>query len=73
VVRSRSVAAENTAERGLIGTVSLVDVSAQFAFTRGIAGIDNNNLDAGQERLVFDEGAELEEAPVGVSCPLLSL
>src|SRR5205085_6632280 len=62
-----------TQESGLRGAVGLVDVPAQLTFARGVAGIDQGNLDAGQLCLVLNEGAELKETPVGVSCPLLSL
>jgi hypothetical protein len=75
VVGKSSVLAQGigTAELRLGRAIGFVDVPAQLAFARGVAGINKDNSDAGQLCLVLNEGAELEEAPVGVPRPPLSL
>jgi hypothetical protein len=69
-VRAQRIDAQ---ELGSRGPVALVDGPALLAFARGVAGGHQDNPHARKVGLVLDEGAELEEVPVGVSCPLLSL
>lgn len=63
-VRAGHMAARNALEGGLVGSVLLVDAPTGATFTRGVAGIDEDNRHTSALRFVNDEAAELGECPV---------
>lgn len=58
-----SAATRHTTERGLIGAIGLVCVSAGETAARGIPGIDQHHGNTGPPCFVADTGAELKERP----------
>src|SRR4051812_10187163 len=58
------VAAADTFEGGLVGSVPLVNATARRTLSGCIARIDKDDWDASAIRLVDDKGTELPEAPV---------
>ena len=64
MVSHTSMAARNTGEGRLIGSVPLIDAAARRTSPGGVARIDEQDRHARQSRLVGDEGSELTETPI---------
>lgn len=69
-VSMRLESTPNAAERLLGGTVRLVDVPAFRAGPAGVPRVNCDYGDTGEQSLVGDEGAQLEERPASMSSPL---
>ena len=64
MVSHTSVAARDTGEGRLIGSVPLIYAAARPTSPGGVAWIDEQDRHACQSRLVGDEGSELTETPI---------
>ena len=64
------VSARQTSECRLVGPVALVDIPARGAFPRGVARIDSDNRNPGENRFVRDKRSELRESPTVQNCSL---
>ena len=66
------MAAADTFEGGLVGSVLLVDATAFRALARRVAWIDKDHGDTSALRLVDDEGTQLSKTPVTKPRPLVA-
>src|ERR1700730_17101415 len=71
-IRVRCEAADLTTETRLAGPILLRDVAAFGTFPRCVAGIDGDQRDSGERRLVVEERPELEKGPTVENSPLLA-